>query len=369
MATREQHRPEIVVGLVATPPDYPAQVVARLTADLPDLLTERVDPDVRWTVREGWGDVAPRRDGGVEALLDDLAHRRAHARWDVAICLTDLPLHIERVPLVAQTSARRRVAMVSLPSLGLRQLRAVRAAVPDLVGRLLTDASEERVPPAGGAPAELVGRIAAIHRMVGEVDAGELGYVASRLIGRVRLLTGMVRANRPGRALLGLSKLLVGAFGTAAFALTTNTIWQMGDALGGLRLAVIMLLGLTALVVWLIVAHDLWEKPDRETPAELARLFNLGTILTLTLAAAVSYLVLFAGTILAAALLIDTSVLEQILQRPVDFTDYLILAWIISSLATVGGAIGSGLEDEDTVRAAAYGYHPEPGGWQDEKDA
>jgi hypothetical protein len=46
----------------------------------------------------------------------------------------------------------------------------------------------------------------------------------------------------------------------------------------------------------------------------------------------------------------------------------LTLAWIISSLATVGGAIGSGLEDEETVRAAAYGYHPEPGGWRDEKD-
>jgi hypothetical protein len=82
----------------------------------------------------------------------------------------------------------------------------------------------------------------------------------------------------------------------------------------------------------------------------------------------VSYLVLLAGTVLAAALLIDTSVLEQTLQRPVDFTDYLTLAWIISSLATVGGAIGSGLEDEEAVRAAAYGYHPEPDGWRDERD-
>jgi hypothetical protein len=368
MTDSEQPRPEIVVGLVATPPDYPARVVARLTAELAGRLAERVDADVRWTVRDGWGEVAPRRDGGVEALLDDLAGRRTDDRWDVAICLTDLPLHSQRVPLVAQTSARRRAAMVSLPALGLRQLRAVRAIVPDLVGRLLTDASDQRMPPAGWAPAELASRVAAIRRVVGEGDAGELRYLASRLTGRVRLLTGMVLANRPGRALLGLSKLLVGAFGTAAFALTTDTIWQMGDALGGLRLAVIMLLGLTALVAWLIVAHDLWEKPDRETPAELARMFNLGTILTLTLATAVSYLVLFAGTVLAAALLIDTSVLAQTLQRPVDVTDYLTLAWIISSLATVGGAIGSGLEDEETVRAAAYGYHPEPGGWRDEKE-
>ncbi|MER7370304.1 hypothetical protein, partial [Nonomuraea wenchangensis] len=93
MAISQQHRREIVVGLVATPPDYPAQVVARLAVELAARLAERVDPDVRWIVRAGWGEVAPRRDGGVEALLDDLARRRADARWDVAICLTDLPLH------------------------------------------------------------------------------------------------------------------------------------------------------------------------------------------------------------------------------------------------------------------------------------
>ncbi|GAA2887410.1 hypothetical protein Acy02nite_24990 [Actinoplanes cyaneus] len=369
MAPSDPRRPEIVVGLVATPPDYPAQVVARLAAELAGRLAERVDADVKWTVREGWGEVAPRRDGGAEALLDDLARRRADTRWDVAICLTDLPLHAGRVPLIAHVSARRRVAIVSLPALGLRQLRTVRAAVPDLVSRLLTDTRDERVPPVGWAPAELTSRVPAICRVVGVADAGELRYVASRLIGRVRLVTGMVRANRPGRALLGLSKLLVGAFGTAAIALTTSTIWQMGDALGGLRLTVIMLLGLAALVAWLIVAHGLWEKPDQRTPAELARLFNVGTILTLALATTVSYLVLFAGTVLTAALLIDTSVLEQTLHRPVGFTDYLTLAWIISSLATVGGAIGSGLEDEDTVRSAAYGHHPEPGGRPDEKNA
>jgi hypothetical protein len=368
MTDSDQHRPEIVVGLVATPPDHPARVATRLTAELADRLADQVDADVRWTVRDGWGEVAPRRDGGAEALLDDLAQRRTDEQWDVAICLTDLPLHTDRVPLIAQSSNQRRTAMVSLPALGLRQLRTVRAVVPDLVGQLLADASGQHRPAARWTPADLTNRVAPIHRVIAAADAGEVRYVASRWTGRVRLLTGMVRANRPGRALLGLSKLLVGAFGTAAFALTTNTIWQMGDALGGLRLTLIMLLGLTGLVAWLIIAHDLWEKPDRDTSAELARMFNLGTILTLTLATAVSYVVLYLGTLLAAALLIDTSVLEQTLQRPAHTTDYLTLAWIISSLATVGGAIGSGLEDEETVRTAAYGHHPEPSDRRADKD-
>ncbi|MEV4135586.1 hypothetical protein AB0J72_25840 [Dactylosporangium sp. NPDC049742] len=55
MTTIARRRPEIVVGLVATPPDYPAQVVARLAAELADRLAERVDAEVLWTVREGWG--------------------------------------------------------------------------------------------------------------------------------------------------------------------------------------------------------------------------------------------------------------------------------------------------------------------------
>ncbi|WP_305789990.1 hypothetical protein [Symbioplanes lichenis] len=359
--TSERNRPEIVVGLVATPPDHPAEVVDRLARELADRLAERVDAGVLWTARGGWGEAAPRRDGGAEGLLDDLARRRAGEGWDVAICLTDLPLHSDSVPLVAQASARRRVALVSLPALGLHQLRAVRQVVPGLVGRLLLDTADERVAAGGGDQTD---RLPAVRRVLGA--GGELRYVASRLHGRVRLLTGMVRANRPGRALMGLSKLLVGAFGTAAFALTTQTIWQMGDALGALRLTAIMLIGLIALVAWLIIAHDLWEKPDRRTPAELARLFNVGTIFTLSLATAVSYAVLFAGTVLAAALLIDTSMLEQTLQRPVGVTDYLTLGWIISSMATVGGAIGSGLEDEETVRAAAYGYHPEPDGYEED---
>jgi hypothetical protein len=40
---------------------------------------------------------------------------------------------------------------------------------------------------------------------------------------------------------------------------------------------------------------------------------------------------------------------------------HLQLAWLVSSLATVGGALGAGLESNDAVRQAAYANRPEQG--------
>jgi hypothetical protein len=360
--------PKIVVGLVATPPDYPARVADRLHEELAELLADRVDSTTDWDVRTGWGAIAPRRDSGYDGLLDDVADRRQKAGWDIAICLTDLPLQVQRVPLVAYSSLRRHAGLVSLPALGFGQIRAARAAVAGLVTELVTEVGLGGDGPRGRRAANhrrMTDTVIPIHRVVTGAEDGETAYAASRGTGQLRLLAGMVRANRPGRALLGLSKLLVGAFGTAAFALATNTIWQMGDALDWLRLTVIMVLGITTLIGWLVIAHDLWEKPSADTTRELARLFNFGTVITLGLAVGVSYLVLFAGTTAAAALFIDRSILEANLGHPSGFGDYATLAWLITSLATVGGALGSGLEDEEHVRAAAYGHHPTPEGWQD----
>src|SRR5918993_3315809 len=208
----ELRRSEIVVGLGAPPPDYPARVAARLTAELAGQLAQRVDADVRWTVPEGWSEVAPRRDCGVEALLDDLARRRADALWDVAICLTDLPLHGERVPLVAQASARRRVAMVSVPTLGLRQLRAVRAAVPiSWAGYSPTLPTSGCRRPAGHRPSWQAGfpRFAGWSARLRPGNWATLPRGGSAACGCWPEWSGPTARDAP---LLGLSKLLVGAF-------------------------------------------------------------------------------------------------------------------------------------------------------------
>jgi len=42
------------------------------------------------------------------------------------------------------------------------------------------------------------------------------------------------------------------------------------------------------------------------------------------------------------------------LKQPVNFGDLFLLAWFVASAATVGGALGSGLESDEAIRAAAY---------------
>jgi hypothetical protein len=41
-------------------------------------------------------------------------------------------------------------------------------------------------------------------------------------------------------------------------------------------------------------------------------------------------------------------------RNPLHAEEYLTLSWFVASLATVGGALGSGLESDEAIRAAAY---------------
>ena len=72
-------------------------------------------------------------------------------------------------------------------------------------------------------------------------------------------------------------------------------------------------------------------------------MFNAATVLTVAIGVGCLYLALLVATLAAAWFLITGELLSQSLRRPVSWPDYVTIAWLASSIATVGGALGSGL--------------------------
>jgi hypothetical protein len=363
----------LVLGLLADP-DLPVDIARELAEELPDLLAERISNRVDWRIPVVLEDLGAGAGGGVE-MIDHARSRMLDEGWDLAICLTDLPLRIDRRPVVAYASAAHGVGVVSLPALGPLQMgrrarEAILRLVDGLVGESLElgrggDGGERRRRRVGRRLSELA---APIRRIEGE-DDGDVRLVASVVRGHLRLLLGMVRANRPWRLVLGLSRLLVVALSSGALTLMNNTVWGIADALDPPRLALMALVSTAALAAWLIVNHHLWERGFDRPTRERAVLFNTVTTLTVTIGVLSLYAALFVLTFLGATVFIDDSVIQQTVQHPVGVGDVVKLALVASSAATVGGALGASLESDSAVRQAAYGYHPDRHAERDARDA
>src|SRR5207248_8502251 len=123
-----------------------------------------------------------------------------------------------------------------------------------------------------------------------------------------------------------------------------------------LRLLLTALFAVLAMTTWLVVRHHLWERPTDAGARERAILYNTVTLITLVLGVVCLFGGLFISSLVAQALILDAGVLRREVGHPVGWTSYLRLAAMVSSMATVGGAIGSSLESEEAVRSAAYGY-------------
>ena len=241
--------------------------------------------------------------------------------------------------------SRARVAVLQVVS---KQLTVTAAAAESGISR-----RHLRV---GQRIASLAAPIRAVERPDDDVD---LRFVAAVVRGDLRLLAGMVRANRPWRLIVRLSRALAAAAAAVVFALVTSDLWVLADALNWLRLLAFTVLSVGATVLWLIVSHHLWEGRQGRGSRQQTVLFNTATTLTLLLGVASLDAEVFALTIGTAALVIDPGVLGKAFGHHADVGDYVALAWMASSLATIAGALGAGLESDEAVREAAYGYRVE----------
>jgi hypothetical protein len=348
--------PPVVVGVVAAP-GAAAEVAQQLVVDLADDLADQL-PSVAWKI-------AYAEDGLVRPPADDTelvtaARRRLLAEdWDLTICLTDLPLTSSGRPVAAHASPVHGVALISLPALGPVGLRRrTRTTAMTLIRTLAGETDEEPGP--DGPPSGPLGR--RLRELAtetdAETDAEGVRFTARVLSGNLRLLLGMVRANRPWRLAARLSRALTATIAAGVFALVTSDIWRLADALGWARMTAVAAGSVLAIGVTLIVGAELWERAADPRVRKQVALFNLATTATVAIGVISMYAALFVLALPIALLLVVPGGFADALGHPVGAGDYLQLAWLTSSLGTVGGALGAGLESDEAVREAAYTYRP-----------
>jgi hypothetical protein len=159
----------------------------------------------------------------------------------------------------------------------------------------------------------------------------------------------------------GLKSALVAAITTGAIATINSTVWLLAGSLSRWHLVIATIASLSLVVGWIVIDGELWDRPDddSEEARDRSRLYNTSTLLTLSAGAIICYIALYVLNLAWALFILDPSVMGGYLQMSMGYGDLFVLAWFVASAATVGGALGSGLESDEAIRAAAYSKREE----------
>jgi hypothetical protein len=349
--------PHIVLGLVADP-GGPALLARELADTELHCELDRRLPGARWCVEvmEGRLVQPPATDADIVKAARKMLLDKG---WDVVICLTDLPLHVEQRPVVAHANPVRNVAIVSVPALGAMGARQrIRETIVRLLVRLIAGSAELHGGKGHGLGSQ--SRKVTVQRVreLGSDPAEEAFFYTARVLtGNLTLISGMVAANRPWRLSLRLSRALTGAVAAGVFGLVTADIWRLSDAYGWLRLAGTTLVSIVATVVTLIVGAELWEPMVARAVRKQVILFNIVTTVTVLIGVCVLYAALYGLALVASFWFVMPQIWHDQVGHSASLRDYFELAWLISSLAMSGGALGAALESDEAVREAAYTRH------------
>ncbi|MFF9275600.1 hypothetical protein [Streptomyces griseosporeus] len=354
---RQSSQDVTLVALLADP-DAPTEIAQRMARMLPDRLAGRSGEGRRFDVEV----VSEPFTAGTEdlsTLTRRIMDRGSEENWDIVVALTDLPLHSHGRKLVVDLSHAHGVALLSLPTLGGFRLETrARQAVEEAVLSLADpQATGSEGPPGRELRGPFTGRLAPVRPgRIGEEEIADLRYVVRGPRGYLRVLSGMVRANRPWRLVPGLSKALAAALATGAVATVNSTIWTLAAALSTPRLVIATVGSVALMVGWLIVDANLWHRTDEVSPEarKRAALYNASTVVTVGIGVIVCYVGLMVVNLVWALFILNDRVFASTTRTPLHATEYWTLSWFVASVATVGGALGSGLESDEAIRAAAY---------------
>ncbi|MCG1009745.1 hypothetical protein J4760_06900 [Salinicoccus sp. ID82-1] len=346
------------------------------------MLQYYISDDYEWEVIY-FEDVLTGGTNESDRVIEETINKTRSEKWDYAITLTDLPLFNKNRPIVAEVVCDDNVGLISLPGLGLVPMqKRVREAILQLMNEIYYGISDEdrdraqtRLDTQNNrnysslkkkGSKKLLGKrifeiVSPLERQVLDDDSTDVDVrysVKSKLNGIIRLVSGMVYANRPWEVFPVFFKIIVVAFTTGSYALIFPSIAKLSEIYSITRLVLITLVALLALVAWIILAHGLWQKKNIGEEGHIRRIYNISTFFTLLTTVIMYYGILYVMFLTTTALLVPPSKLEADLSgtNDVSFVNYLIMAWTVTTFATIIGAIGSVFEDKEVILNSTYGY-------------
>lgn len=345
------------MGLVADP-GLCARVAEGLAGELPGVLAEQVSSEVTWQVGLAV-DAIPLDSEGDLLMVEYAREKTRQEGWDLLIYLTELPQRAGNRPVLAEFSTEGCAGQVCLPAVGWFRIRphvreTIVYLVAEVTGRRLAGRRRNRPEWPRLLRRRLAEHVSPVRPLLVPDDGidGRLTLTGTR--GRLRLLFGMVRNNRPWRLVPSLGRAAAAAAGLAGFVIFYSTVWRLAVALALPRLLAINLFAVLAMTAWLIMHNRLWERPLAGRAGEWAFIYNAATVLTVFLGVAFMYGALFVFSSAAAAAIIPPGYLQALLHRPVGWGTYATLVWLATSIGTIAGALGSSFETEDAIRRATY---------------
>lgn len=348
------------VGLIAAP-GFAEKMSGKIVEKLPESLTKYTSNLVDWEVELS---VDPMTGGAetVDKIFKKAATYKEDNNWDYVICLTDLPIFHERSVVVADVNEDKGVILLSIPAFGWSSLlKKVRHAIIYTFKEIDNYKFTTREP----NEAKIIWRnfsinpIKRIKVRLNETDNMHIRYlVYPKTNGKIRLLLGMAYANNPFKMMSNLTGVIAVAFTTGGFGMVFPTMWKLSHLFSNVRLTTITILAILGMSFWVIIAHELWEPIKKSSNKRISTLYNSATILTLLFAVSAYYIAVYALFLGTSLILIPPGFLGKTLElsTSASLMIYLKIAWFASSLATMTGAIGVGLENESTVRSSTYGY-------------
>lgn len=366
----------ITIGIIPAP-DLPTSVAEAIKDDLPEALSLIVDDEIAWNVEI---EVSP-LTGAAEKVKDIVGEAKKlleKNNWGYAVCLTDLPIFSRKKVVLADANVVDCVAQISLPAFGAlptpkRVKRTMIHMVNELHARQTDKDNQPQMQQKGIGPLDKtkqkglaskfkgVFRFSPIRRKSSPKDIDGIGVgvrfiMASRLIGLWHVLLGMAVANRPWTIMPSFKGIVALAFASGAYGLIFPTLWQLSVSYEMSRFFGLMAASILAMNVWIVFAHNLWERPSKQSVNSFRKLYNAATIITLTTSILMYYIVLFLLFLAAVSVFVPPDLFGEQTDQNIELGNYLKLAWLVTSVATVAGSIGSGLEKTDEVGKITYGY-------------